>query len=150
MRSSSLQVQFWNVFSANFFVTLQSMTVLNFMSKALFYQDLCRGGGGGEHYVSTSPSGAWSDKNNPGANRVKSVRTLTYIIKNIKDFKPKLRNSIDLKKFETLRTDSFYLWWKFTLPASCKHQVSPAVWDNFKWKIFFVIHPWWPTIFRNW
>ena len=40
-----------------FFVTLQSMTVPNFMSKAFSYQDLSRrGGGGGEEWVHYVPA----------------------------------------------------------------------------------------------
>ena len=42
MTSSSLQLQF-KKYVSNFFVTLQSMTVPNFMSKELSFQDLRRG-----------------------------------------------------------------------------------------------------------
>ena len=48
------------IFSIIFFVTLQSMTMPNFMIKAFSYQDLCRG-----DTMCPSPR-ALSDKNTPG------------------------------------------------------------------------------------
>ena len=41
-------------------------------------------------------------------NNPKSIGTLTYLIKNISDFKPKLQTSVDLEKFKTLSTDTKY------------------------------------------
>ena len=58
MTSSSLQLQF-KKYVSNFFVTLQSMTVPNFMSKELSFQDLRR-----RHCLPLS--GESSDKNTQG------------------------------------------------------------------------------------
>ena len=67
MTSSSLSLQFLKFFSTIFFATFQSITVPNFMSKELSYQDLRRGRG---CYVPRSPLGMIRQKY-PGGYRVK-------------------------------------------------------------------------------
>ena len=57
-------------FSTNFFVTLQSMTVPYFMSKAFFYQDLCMGGEEGCTMRPPSPRDIIRQQY-PGADRAK-------------------------------------------------------------------------------
>ena len=42
---------------------------------------------------------------------------------------------------------STHSWWKFTLAASCEYYVFIALFDDLKWKFFFVAQPLWPTIF---
>ena len=59
-------------FSTNFFVTLESMIVPNFISKAFFYQDLGRRVRVG-HYCPLPPLGHDQTKKYPGADRVNPI-----------------------------------------------------------------------------
>ena len=54
------------IFFCHFFVTLQSMTVPSFMSKAFSYQNFCRMGGEGTTRPLPPPCQVWWDKNTLG------------------------------------------------------------------------------------